>query len=141
MARIREEKDSLELETILSVFAGYVFDIELIKGMMKWEVEFMKESPLMKALLTQEFEKGVQEGHQEGRQKGLGQGLEKGQYKAKREALGQILSIRFELPLTQYDHLLEDCTLADLDKLTELALRAKIPLEFEQSLKDTFSTD
>jgi len=43
---------ALEMESILSVFAGYVMDSELIKRILRWEMlELIQESPLVKDML------------------------------------------------------------------------------------------
>jgi predicted transposase YdaD len=51
--RIRQEPRSLELETILSVFASYVLDSELIKRILRWEMQVIKESPILQEAFTE----------------------------------------------------------------------------------------
>jgi predicted transposase YdaD len=48
--RIRQEPQAAELETILALFASYVLETTVIKQILRWEMEIVQESPLMKEL-------------------------------------------------------------------------------------------
>ena len=59
--RIRQEPRSLELETILSVFASYVLDTKLIRQILRWEMQVIQESPILQEVFTERFEQGAHE--------------------------------------------------------------------------------
>ena len=122
--RIRQEPDALELETILSVFASYVIDKKFIRQLLRWEMDIVKESPIIQELLDQEFEKGIE------------QGIEQGVYKATLQALHQTLTIRFKVTLGQFDAHFATLDLEALQKLNEIALTVQSLLEFEDRLAD-----
>jgi predicted transposase YdaD len=144
--RIRQEPDALELETILSAFASYVLDTELIKQVLRWEMTLFRESPLIEELLTQEHQLGFQEGEQtglsrgrqqgqqEGRQEGEQTGLKKGERNATLKNLRQILTIRFEAPPPNFERHLEPLDLPALQDLITAALTLPTWAEFEQRL-------
>jgi hypothetical protein len=118
--RIRREPGALELETILSVFAGYVFDTELIKQILRWEMEIVKESPIIQELLIQERQLGFEEGKRE----------------ATLNALRQTLTVRFEVGIEEFDEYLEPLDLQSLEQLNQTALRVQTLAEFERALAD-----
>lgn len=125
--RIRREPKALELETILSVFAGYVLETELIKQILRWEMEVIKESPIIQEL----YQLGFEEGREKGR--------EEGQRKAILEVLYQILAIRFDVGLGEFEKRFERLDLESLKRLNEAALTAQTLVEFENTLADVLS--
>jgi predicted transposase YdaD len=118
--RIRQEPGSLELETILSVFASYVLDTELIRRVLRWELRILKESPILEEAFIEHFEQGQQTGVQKGRQE------------ATLAALYQTLTIRFrvsEAYLAKYNFELLDTE--TLRELNEGALTIQTLADFE----------
>lgn len=130
--RIRQEPQALELETILSVFAGYVMDTNLIKQMLRWEMDIVKQSPIIQELLTHEHQLGFAEGHEKGRE----EGREEGERKAALEALRQTLTIRFNVVLGEFDKRIEQHNLRSLKQLNEVALTAQTLPDFEKALAE-----
>jgi predicted transposase YdaD len=131
--RIRQEPRSLELETILSVFASYVLDTQLIRRVLRWDMHILKESPILEEALLEEFEKGEQIGEQKGEQKGK----QKGKQESSLAALYQTLTIRFgayESYLAKYNFELLDTEA--LRELNEVALTAESLAEFEDRVGD-----
>ena len=113
--RIRREPRSLELETILSVFASYVLDSELIKRILRWEMQVIKESPILQEAFTEQFEQG--------------------EHKATLESLYRILNIRFQVSKASFDQLkLEEFDLETLKKLNEIALTVADLGAFEEAV-------
>ena len=122
--RIRQEPRSLELETILSVFASYVLDTELIKRILRWEMQVIKESPILQEAFTEQYEQGEQKGEQ----------------KATLIALYQTLTIRFKVNETYLtDHNFELLDSETLRELNEVALTVQTLTEFEDRLSDISS--
>ena len=122
--RIRQEPRSLEMETILSVFASYVLDTALIRRILRWEMQVIQESPILQEVFAERFEQGEQKGEQ----------------KATLVALYQTLTIRFrvnEAYLTEHNfELLDSETLRELN---EVALTVQTLTEFEDKLTDISS--
>ena len=133
--RIRQEAGETELEAILSVFAGYVLDTEVVKQILRWEMTIVKESPIIQELLMQERQLGFAEGLEKGEEKGL----EKGEYKATLEALHQTLTIRFKVALGEFQERLEQLDLQSLKQLNEVALTVQTLAEFEEAVAETLS--
>jgi predicted transposase YdaD len=121
--RIRQEPKALELETILSLFAGYVLDTELIKQILRWEMDIIKDSPIIQELLTQERQLGFEEGERKATLKGL----------------HQILTIRFDVALREFDERFEQLDLKPLEQLNEVALMVQTLAEFENALGEMLS--
>jgi hypothetical protein len=122
--RIRREARSLEMETILSVFASYVLDTSLIRRILRWEMQVIQESPILQEVFAERFEQGEQKGEQ----------------KATLGALYQILTIRFsvnEAYLTEHNFELLDSE--TLKGLNEVALTVQTLTEFEDKLTDISS--
>ena len=113
--RIRQEPRSLELETILSVFASYVLDTELIRRILRWEMQVIQESPILQEVFTERFEQGER--------------------KATLESLYRILSIRFQVSEAYFDLLdFKRVDLETLKKLSEIALTVPDLTGFENAL-------
>ncbi|NHZ71461.1 MAG: hypothetical protein GWP17_00010 [Aquificales bacterium] len=113
--RIRQEPRSLELETILSVFASYVLDTELIRRILRWEMQLIQESPILQEVFTERFEQGAHE--------------------ATLESLYQILSIRFQVSEAYFDQLdFKHVDLETLKKINKIALTVPDLTEFENAL-------
>lgn len=114
--RIRQEPRSLELETILSVFASYVLDTELIRRILRWEMQVIQESPILQEAFTERFEQG--------------------EHKATLESLYRILNIRFQISEAHFDQLdFKHIDLETLKKLNEIALTVPGLTEFENALR------
>ena len=118
--RIRQEPEATELEAILAVFAGYVLDVEIIKQILRWEMQVVQESPIMQELQQEWIEKGREEGKREATLKGL----------------HQILIIRFGMALGEFDERFEQLDLKSLEQLNEVALTVQTPIEFEKAVAD-----
>jgi predicted transposase YdaD len=114
--RIRQEPEAAELETILAVFAEYVLDRKLIQQLLRWEMEIVRESSIIKEL--------IQEGY------------EKGERKATIDALHQTLTIRFNIEPGKFDEQFEQLDVASLKKLHEAALTVQSLAEFERALAE-----
>lgn len=91
----------------------------------------VKESPIIQELLMQERQLGFAEGEEKG--------LEKGERKATLKGLHQILTIRFEVALGDFDERFEPLELKSLEQLNEIALTVKTLVEFEEALTEMLS--
>jgi predicted transposase YdaD len=110
-------------------------DITLIKRILRWEMQAVQESPIIRELREEWIAKGREEGRAEGRQ----EGIELGEHKATLEALRQILTIRFKIELDEFDEQLKQLDLESLKKLNEAALTAQSLPEFKGILNDMLS--
>ncbi len=117
--RIRQEPKAAELEAILAVFASYVLDAEIIKQILRREMQVVQKSPIIQEL-RQEW---VEEGKREATLKGL----------------QQILTIRFDVALGELDERFESLDLKSLEQLNETALTVQTLAEFEGALADILS--
>ena len=122
--RIRQEPEAMELEAILAVFAGYVLEVEIIKQILRWEMQVVQESPIIQELQQEWIEKGREEGRKEGERK------------ATLEALHQALAIRFDVVLGEFDERFEQLDSKSLKQLNEVALTVQTLAEFENALAD-----
>ena len=122
-ARIRQEPQAAELETILAMFAGYVLEPAVIKQILRWEMAVMQESPIIQEL----------------RAEWLAEGRAEGERKATLEALRQILTIRFKVNLSQFDEPFERLEVGVLKQLNEAALTVESLDEFEKVLAGMLS--
>jgi predicted transposase YdaD len=134
--RIRQEPQAAELETILALFASYVLETTVIKQILRWEMEIVQESPLMKELREAWFEKGIEQGVE----KGIEQGREEGERKATLKALHQTLTIRFGIDLEKFDERFASLDLKMLEHLNEVALTFHTLPDFETTLTELLST-
>ncbi len=82
---------------------------------------------------------GRKEGLEKGRKEGLEKGLEKGEHKATLKALNQILTVRFDIVLGEFDERFEPLDLKSLGQLTEVALKVQTLAEFENALAEITS--
>ena len=107
---------ALEMESILSVFAGYVMDSDLIKRILRWEMlELIQESPLVKDILEERERAGEQ--------------------RAMLKSLYKILLTRFNVDSEYCEQLgLENAEIAVIEKLQEVALTAPNLEGFEEGL-------
>ncbi len=121
--RIRQEAQATELEAILAVFAGYVLDVELIKQILRWEMQIVQESPIIQELQQEWMEKGREEGKRE----------------ATLEGLHQTLTIRFDIVLEEFDERFEPLDLKSLKELSEVALTAQTLTKFKNALAEMIS--
>ncbi len=118
--RIRQEPQAAELETVLAIFAEYVLDKQLLKQILRWEMNIVQKSTILQELI----EKGREEGE------------ETGQRRATLDNLYQTLTIRFNADPNQYHDQLNRLDLPTLKNLFETALTAPSLAEFEAALTD-----
>lgn len=136
--RIRQEPEpaASELEMILAVFAGYIFDVTMIRQMLRWNMHVILDSPLFQEMkpiwMAQAREEGRQEGREEGRQEGR---------KAMIKSLKLILTNRFEVTSDEFDDPLAKLTWESLQELTEIALKADNLAEFRAQLIEKLPPD
>jgi len=130
-ARIRQEPQAAELETILAMFAGYVLEPAVIKQILRWEMAVVQESPIIQELRAEWLAEGYEKGHEAG--------IETGERKATLEALRQILTIRFKVNLSRFDEPFERLEVGVLKKLNEAALTVESLDEFEKVLAGMLS--
>ena len=128
--RIRKEPNSEELEAILATFASYVMDVELVKQLLRWEMQIVQESPLIKELVEQKREVWIAQGVKQG----VKQGIKQGEHKAKVESLNEIITSRFKTKAKKFEEQLSKLDLKSLKKLTKIALKVKALTEFEEEL-------
>jgi predicted transposase YdaD len=115
-SRIRQEPRSLEMETILSVFASYVLDTALIRRILRWEMQVIQESPILQEVFAERFEQGER--------------------KATLELLYRMLNVRFQVSEAYFDQMdLKREDLETLKNLCEIALKASDITEFENALE------
>ncbi len=113
--RIRQESRSLELETILSVFASYVLDTELIRRVLRWEMQLIKESPILQEAFTERFEQG--------------------EHNEALKWLRRVLISRFQINEPYFEQKeFETLDLETVEKLGEAAWTAKSLADFEEML-------
>ncbi len=126
--RIRQEPQAAELETVLALFASRVMDINLVKQIVRWNMEeIIEELPLM-----QEFrDKWIERGREDG--------LEEGERKATLKALRRTLLVRFGAVSDTLDEQLNHLDLATLEQLNEIALTATTLPAFEAALSEILS--
>ncbi len=89
-------------------------------------MQIVQESPIIQELRQGWLEEGREEGREEGH--------EEGERKAKIESLGQILAIRFDVALGEFDKHFEELDLKPLKELTEVALTVDSLAKFEDEL-------
>ncbi len=85
------------------------------------------------------LKEGHKEGHKEGLREGKKEGLGKGERKATLKALSQILSVRFDVGLGEFDKRFELLDLRSLEQLNEVALTVQALAEFENALAEIAS--
>ena len=85
------------------------------------------ESPFMQELRQEWFEQGIKQGIK----RGVAQGLEQGEHRTRIETIAQILAIRFQVPLGEFDKKLESLDTEILKELVEVALTAEALEQFE----------
>ncbi len=76
---------------------------------------------------------------QELQQEWMEKGLEKGERKATLKALRQILTLRFDVTLGEFDKRFEALDLKTLEQLNEVALMAQTQAEFKNALAEIAS--
>jgi len=119
VTRIREEPRALELETILSVFASYVMDTDVIKRIVRWEMNILKGSPILQEALAERYETGQREG----------------KFEESLAWLQRILAVRFQLDEVGFEKRgLAELTLEQLESLGEVALTAVTLAEFDEAV-------
>ncbi len=96
-------------------------------------MQIVHESPIIQELLTEKRQLWIKEG--------IEQGIERGQRKAKIESLGQILAIRLDVVLEEFDKPFETLDLQSLKALIEAALTVDTLAEFEDALTKMFPQD
>jgi predicted transposase YdaD len=122
VTRIRKEPRALELETILSVFASYVMDTDVIKRIVRWEMNILKESPILQEALAERYETGQREG----------------KFEESLAWLQRILAVRFQLDEVGFEKRgLAELTLEQLESLGEVALTAVTLAEFDEAVNQT----
>ncbi len=87
-------------------------------------MQVVQESPIIQELQQEWLEKGQQKGRQEGERK------------ATLEGLHQILTIRFDIVLEEFEERFEQLDLKSLKQLNEVALTVQTLVEFENVLAD-----
>jgi predicted transposase YdaD len=88
---LRADESLAELEPLLAFFASFVLSTEIVRRVMRWDMEILRESPWYNELVKEGLEQGLIQGREEGREEGKAEG----QRQAQLAALLQILHHRF----------------------------------------------
>jgi predicted transposase YdaD len=59
---LQQNKQLVELESLLGLFASFVLDTELVQQIMRWDVTVLRESPWYLEIQQESRQEGVQEG-------------------------------------------------------------------------------
>ena len=98
----------------------------------------------MPTIAQQQIKEGEEAGQKKGRKEGLEEGLREGRKEGERKAtlkgLNQILTIRFDVVLGEFDEQFELLELKSLEQLNEMALTVRTLAEFEKAVADRVST-
>ena len=127
--RLRTQPNADELEAILSMFASYVMEKELINHILRFStmIEALRESPLFKQVFgPQLIEYGRELGRQEGRQEG--------QYEMLLKELHYPLAFRFSIPEGHFENQFQRLDLNALEQLYKAAFTVSSLAEFEDLL-------
>ncbi len=119
--RIRQEPEATELEVLLSTFASLVMDINLVKQIVRWDMQILKESPFYQELLKEGYQLGREEGREEGREAAMA-------------LLRRFLAYRFDIPLDHFDDRLRPLNLETIKQLSDTAFEVETLAAFEEVL-------
>jgi predicted transposase YdaD len=145
--RIRQEEHADELEMFLGLLAGYVLDRKLVQQILRFNMEFVENSPVFQDILAQLTEKIRQKMTEEVRQKVRQEVREEVRQEVREEsrqgmlnALQQLLASRFSVGITHFDKRFQSLDLKSFEELFKIALNAQTLAEFENVLNDTLSS-
>jgi predicted transposase YdaD len=127
--RIRTQPNAEELETVLSMFAGYVMENQLINRILRSSsmIEILRQSPFYKQILEPQLIEYMKEQlRQEGRQEGQRQMLT--------TDLQRLLAFRFNIPVGHFEHQFQRLDLNALEQLNDAAFTVSSRTEFEELL-------
>lgn len=118
---IRQQPGAAELEVLLATFASMVMDAELVKRILRWDMQILKESPIYQELLEEGRKLGREEGREEGREAALG-------------LLRRFLAYRFNNAIDHFDEQLHNLDLEAIKQLSDVVFEAETLAEFEVAL-------
>ena len=118
---IRQQPEAAELEVLLATFASMVMEADLVKRILRWDMQILRESPIYQELLKEGRQLGLEEGREEGREAML-------------ELLRRFLAYRFNLTLDHFDEQLYDLDLEAIKQLSDTVFAAETLAEFETIL-------
>ena len=102
-----------------TIFASYVMDTDVIKRIVRWEMNILKESPILQEALSERYETGQREG----------------KYEESLAWLQRILAVRFQLDEVEFEKRgLAELTLEQLESLGDVALTAVTLAEFDEAV-------
>ena len=122
IAKVHEEPNAQELEMALAMFASIVMKEGLVKQIVGWSMNILKESPLYQELTALAREEAYEEGREEGREEG---GL---------AVLCSFIKFRYNIPEDYFDDRLQNLDLAKIKQLTDLVAQTATLTEFEERL-------
>ncbi|MEZ4866220.1 MAG: hypothetical protein R3C14_33190 [Caldilineaceae bacterium] len=122
VARVHQEPNAQELEMALAMFASVVMRVELIRQIVGWSMNILKESPLYQELTALAWEEGHEKGREEGREEG---GL---------AILRSFLKFRYHVAEDHFDDRLNGLELEQIKQLSDLVAEADTLAEFENVL-------
>jgi predicted transposase YdaD len=116
-SRIRTQPNAEELEAILSMFASYVMESQLINHILRSNtmIEILRESPFFKQVLGPQL-------------------IQEGQRQTLLKELPRLLLFRFNLPVGHFDDQFQRLELAALEQLNDAAFTVSSLAEFEDLL-------
>ncbi len=97
---LRKDESLVEMEEMLAFFASFVLDLDVVKGMMRWDMAILRESPWYNEI--------IQEGRKEGRE----------------QMLLEVLTIRFGALSDDLRDKIHNLKREHLQKLTVVATKA-----------------
>ena len=135
---LRADESLAELEPLLAFFASFVLSTDVIRNVMRWDMEILRESPWYNELVKEGLEQGLIQGRKEGREEGREEGKVEGQRQAQLAALLQILHHRFgDVPyeiLFRIDRLDRAGLIAAIDQALDAASLAEFDAGVTQML-------
>ncbi|MEM9538212.1 MAG: transposase, partial [Cyanobacteria bacterium P01_E01_bin.42] len=90
---LRADEQLQDFETLLSFFASFVLDANLVKQILRWDMAVLEASPLYRELLEQARKTVLQEGIEQGIEQGIKQGIEQ----ERRKVVESVMKLRFDL--------------------------------------------
>jgi len=112
--RIRQEENAPDLEALLAILASYVLDTQSINKILRWEMQLVQQSPILRELLVERFH--------EGRRLEL------------LKTLYKLLTFRFGIITKPFEERIKPLDLPSLEWLEDKAFTVQTLADFEKAL-------
>jgi len=123
VAKAQEEPNAQEVEMALALFASIVMKDELIKQIVGWSMNILKESPLYQELTALAREEGREEGREEERLAHL-------------QTLQRLISYRYGVTSDYFGDQLHELDSNVIKRLTNVAFDLETLQEFERAVAE-----